>query len=70
MNVYELRHRELHPDDWVWITPEERDALLDVYEAAQGAMRADDEDTYGAPHSPAYYILRDALGQDPAKKED
>jgi hypothetical protein len=35
MNLNELRNRELHPDDWVWITPAERDALLDVVEAAQ-----------------------------------
>ena len=31
----ELRHRELHPDDWVWITPEERDQLVAVADAAE-----------------------------------
>ena len=31
----ELRHRELHPDDWVLITPEERDQLVAVASAAE-----------------------------------
>jgi hypothetical protein len=25
-----LRKREIHPDDWYWITPEERDAIVDA----------------------------------------
>lgn len=32
--IDDLRTRELHPDDWVWITPEERDSLLRAIEAA------------------------------------
>ena len=28
-----LRSREIHPDDWYWISPEERDALADAIEA-------------------------------------
>ena len=31
----------LHPDDWVWITPEERDALVEAVGAAQRLVSAD-----------------------------
>jgi hypothetical protein len=35
MKIAELKEREIHPDDWVWITPEERDALVDAAEQLQ-----------------------------------
>jgi hypothetical protein len=35
----ELQERELHPDDWVWVAPEELDALARHVEALTKTLR-------------------------------